>query len=616
MEKDTHVANQSPEQSVAKDASHLSGSLPNPKRSEGADQQEVEWQYDAPEGLEIIEEWLVCGSDGLEGSAGPGLAVTGGGTKELADTYYDTGDWRLYRAGYGLRVRREASGKGSEATMKALASAGGAGGNLRRRREISEPLESKGADALGKASGPVGERLKALVGNRELHPIFEIRTRRRVFELREERAGDDSTGKIVQDASGDIRRAEDYLRTGEVALDSSEIPIGGGDETVRLTRVEVEADASAAVSPNLEKFVEAMEEALALRPARISKYEAGLFATGQSPGTNLDLGPDAIDGTLSVGEVAFAVLRRQFAIMRAHEPGVRLGEDPEELHDMRVATRRMRAAIKLFQDALPERARWFRGELKFFAGVMGDVRDLDVQIEQLEGWASQTEDPEPILRIIEAVEKQRAKARVHLLETLDSARYEHFESSFADMLRRGPTVETSPGKEPEDSPVADEPISDAAPGLLSRPYRRWSKAANRIDDSSHPEEYHELRKKGKQLRYALEFLSGVYGKEATDEFVKPLKALQDVLGKHQDLMVAGDLLEEFATGSQGLSSRTVFVMGGLAERHRREAAELRASLPALAAYRTLTKGKKWKEFEKVMEKQRSAKTAGKGSQKE
>lgn len=606
MEKDTHVGNESAEHNEAKGASHSSGPLRNPKRPEGADQQEVEWQYDAPEGLESIEEWLVSGSDDPEGPAGSGLAVVGGGTKELADTYYDTGDWRLYRAGYGLRVRRGASGKGSEATMKSLISAGDEG-SLRRRREISETLQGEGADALGRASGPVGERLKALVGNRELRPIFEIRTRRRVFELREERAGDDSVGKIVQDASGDIRRAGDGLRTGEVALDSSKIPLGDGDEAAYLTRVEVEADTSAAVSPSLEKFAEAMEEALALRPSKISKYEAGLFATGQSPETSLDLGPDAIDGSLSVGEVAFAVLRRQFAVMRTHEPGVRLGEDPEELHDMRVATRRMRAAIKLFQDALPERARWFRGELKFFAGVMGDVRDLDVQIEQLEGWTSQTEDPGAILRIVEAIEKQRAKARVHLLEALDSARYEHFESSFADMLRRAPTVEPSPGKEPEDNPAAGEPVLDAAPGLLSRPYRRWSKAANRIDDSSLPEEYHELRKKGKQLRYALEFLSDVYGKEATDEFVKPLKALQDVLGKHQDSIVAGDLLEEFAIGGPKLSPRTVFVMGGLAEHHRREAAELRASLPALAAYRTLTKGKKWKDFEKVMKKQRSGK---------
>jgi hypothetical protein len=92
-----------------------------------------------------------------------------------------------------------------------------------------------------------------------------------------------------------------------------------------------------------------------------------------------------------------------------------------------------------------------------------------------------------------------------------------------------------------------------------------------------------------------------------------LKALQDVLGKHQDLIVAGDLLEGFATGNQEFSSRTVFMIGGVAERYRGEAAELRASLPNLPAYRALTKDKKWKDFEKAIKKQRSGKAASKGS---
>ena len=209
---------------------------------------------------------------------------------------------------------------------------------------------------------------------------------------------------------------------------------------------------------------------------------------------------------------------------------------------------------------------------------------------------------EPPLEIVGTLEKRREEARVRLLEALDSTRYERFETSFADMLRRGPTTE-----------AGSEPVLDAAPDLLSGPYGKWRKAAKRIDGSSSPEEYHELRKKGKDLRYALEFLSDVYGKQTTNELVKPLKALQDVLGEHQDLIVAGDLLEEFATGDQRLPQRTAFVMGALAERHRQEAANRRASVPSLKAYRTLIKGKKWEGFEKVMKKERSkAKAASKG----
>src|SRR6202012_5072817 len=87
--------------------------------------------------------------------------------------------------------------------------------------------------------------------------------------------------------------------------------------------------------------------------------------------------------TSTRGDVAFAALRRQLAVLRAKEPGTRLGEDPEELHDMRVATRRLRAALSLFEAVLPVRARVFRADLGWLARLRGAVRDLDVQLENL-----------------------------------------------------------------------------------------------------------------------------------------------------------------------------------------------------------------------------------------
>jgi CHAD domain-containing protein len=190
----------------------------------------------------------------------------------------------------------------------------------------------------------------------------------------------------------------------------------------------------------------------------------------------------------------------------------------------------MQAATKLFQDALPERARWFRDELRFFAGVMGDVRDLDVQIKQLEEWAAQTEEeesPEALSKVVAALEERSSGVRERLPEALNSARYERFESSFFDMLRRGPAGEAIPGREPV---AADAPILATAPDLLSRLYRKWRKAAKCINGSSHSEEYPDLSEKGKRLRYALEFPLDVYGKKPTEEIVQPLKKLQDDLG--------------------------------------------------------------------------------------
>jgi len=151
-----------------------------------------------------------------------------------------------------------------------------------------------------------------------------------------------SSGEIVEDGSGNIRQQnseQHAIVLAEIALDESEIFANGGAST-HLSRVEVEVGSDAHIHDGVGDFVEVLRETLKLRPTLISKFRTGLSVAGLSPEVAPDLGPTTIDATLSSGEVAFAILRRYFGQMLAHEPGVRLGEDPEELHDMRVATRR------------------------------------------------------------------------------------------------------------------------------------------------------------------------------------------------------------------------------------------------------------------------------------
>jgi triphosphatase len=604
------------------------GAKAGPKASAGTDSKEVEWHFDADD-LRRVEGWL---GEGLPGS---GLVVSPSSSENLVDGYYDTEDWRLYRAGYALRIRQKGGG-GAEVTMKSPTPSEG---GLRCRREISEPLKDAMIGTLRTTRGPVGERLRLLVGKQEIGQLFEIRNNRKTFALNlaDEKGGvtagsadGAAEGVIVQDASGDVREASGGAgkdtRIGEVVLDSTEIPLGESEtDLAGLTRVEVEVVAGAASVPRVQQFVSQMQGSLGLRQARISKYEAGLFATGLSPEGWADLGPTRVESSLSLGEMAFAVLRRQFAAMRAHEPGTRLGEDPEELHDMRVATRRMRAAIKIFQDALPERSRWLREELRHFAGVLGEVRDLDVQIEEVKGLSSgDGEDGETLAAVVASFEKRRAEARGRMLEALDSERYARFESSFAEMLRRGPyvagTPEAASTNGPSGASAAGVPALEAAPRILGRLYSKWRKAARSLEQSSHAEEFHDLRKKGKRLRYALEFFSGVYGEKNTAALVGPLKAVQDSLGRHQDAMVAAELVREIAIGTPRLPKRTVFAMGVLTQRYLAEAAGLRVSSIAAEEYRLLVGGKAWKAFEKLMGKERRAagklrKGAGKGKKK-
>jgi CHAD domain-containing protein len=542
------------------------------KKPSATDHQEIEWQFDADE-LESVEGWL-----DQHNSGSSGLVVVSESTLEITDTYYDTDDWRFYRAGYALRVRNT-DGE-VEATMKSLTPAEG---SLRRRREISEPLSDDKPSTLKEAGGAVGGRIRPLVGGRELRPLFTIETRRQGFAL-------------VLESSADGN--QDTVRIGEISLDTSEIP--RGEEKASLTRVEVEAGIGMAPTPDLPGFVDEMQSALDLAPASTSKYETGLYASGLNPEGNSDLGPTHIDPSMSVGEVAFAVLRRQFEEMLNHEPGTRLGEDPEELHDMRVPTRRMRAAMKVFERALPERAGWLREELRWVAHALGDVRDLDVQIERFQAWKGEADEEVSgfLDRILTVTHKRREEARKNMLETLDSVRYERLLTSFAEMLRLGPAAEL----ELAQTNGKGEAVTAAAPPLVSDRYRKWSKAAKRLDENSSPEAFHDVRKKGKRLRYTLEFVSEVYGKPV-QKLVKPLKVLQDDLGDHQDAVVTAAYLRELGTTT--VESRVprgvAFTMGVYAERCASEAKDLRSIVPDSKPYRALMKGKKWKKFRKVLE---------------
>jgi CHAD domain-containing protein len=117
------------------------------------------------------------------------------------------------------------------------------------------------------------------------------------------------------------------------------------------------------------------------------------------------------------------------------------------------------------------------------------------------------------------------------------------------------------------------------------------------------EAFHDVRKKGKRLRYTLEFVSDVYGRPV-QKLVKPLKALQDDLGDHQDAVVAAAYLRELGTTTAGqarVPRGVAFTMGVYAERCTREAKDLRSVVPGSKPFRTLAKGKKWKKFEKVLE---------------
>jgi CHAD domain-containing protein len=530
------------------------------------DRPEVEWQLEAVD-LRPVERWL--------SSRGPDEvpSLTPLPTVSLVDTYLDTSDWRLHRAGYSLRVREQnGDGGEAEATLKSL---GGNRDGPRVRREITESIPKADPAALERRRGPVSERIRSLAARGHLHPLLEVRTTRRRLAV------------MVEDS-----------KVGELTLDRTTIPVEGEDVPVVLQRVEIES-AGAETDERLDALAGSLRDTFGLVPAVRSKFESGLLARGLAPPEPPDLGPTRVTPALTTGELAFASLRVQLAEVLAHEPGARLGEDPEEVHDMRVATRRMRAGIALFQSALPARARWLRKELGWIARSLGAVRDLDVQIEQLTEWTDAAEGTdrkalEPLVRILD---KRRRQARRKLIRDLDSRRYARLVQRGTELLRNGPLSRST---------AARMPIVSVAQSLLSKPYKRVRKEGDAIQASSEPAAFHSLRIRCKRLRYALEFLSPLAPKESR-AFVKRLVDVQDVLGEHQDAQVAMAHIRELVSDDgPSLEPRTVFALGRVVERYDHRAAELRDRFPRV--YREL-RGREWKDIQHALERRRLERAA-------
>ena len=477
---------------------------------------EVEWQFDAPD-LEAVDAWLRAQP------AYAALTIVPSGDGVQHDTYYDSADWRVFLAGYSFRIRER--GVGAQATLKALGGVDGAGPVS--RVEINEPITDTTPPS---GDGPVASRVRLLLCGAELGPLFTVRTHRRTWDVR----------------SGERAVAE-------IALDDTTVE--AGTTSAQLRRVEVEETDDGGLN-EVEALVEALRTANGLVAVPGAKFAAGLAAAGLSPAP-LDLGPHEPSRDDTSAARALIVLRRRFSEFLAHESGAALGEDPEQLHEMRVATRRLRAAFRVFRDVLsPALVR--RGEaLREIGEALGNVRDLDVQIERFEGMrlGSSWDDANAITPLVSMLRDQREPARTVLLDLLVSERYRWFVAEMRTMLA---------GEALENTESAD----DFARAHVRDDARRFIRAATALQSTSPHAEYHELRKRGKRLRYLLEFFSDSCGTTGT-RALRLLRASQDRLGELQDLEVTDDRLRELVRAHGSVFPvETLVLIGRLMEQHR------------------------------------------------
>jgi len=250
----------------------------------------------------------------------------------------------------------------------------------------------------------------------------------------------------------------------------------------------------------------------------------------------------------SMAEAARKTFYLHFQRMLYHEPGTRLGEDIEELHDMRVATRRMRAAYQVFGDYLDKKqmAPFLKG-LRRTGRALGAVRDLDVFWEKTQHYLDtmppdQPHDLEPLRTVWEA---EREAARERMVAYLDSKRYALFTDEFGEFLQ-SPGAGALPVLSRDDEPIPHRLRHVVPVAVYQRLAAVWAYDEWVTKPDVPMERLHQLRIVAKGLRYTLEYFQEVLGPEA-ETVIDEVKALQDHLGDLQDAVVASNLLRDFLT---------------------------------------------------------------------
>ncbi|OQA46179.1 MAG: CHAD domain protein [Chloroflexi bacterium ADurb.Bin325] len=446
-----------------------------------------------------------------------GFTLVPAGTANVTDHYVDTADARLLHAGYACRLRAEGA-----QVLVSLKSLGGAEGAVHYRDEQEVWLPALTLDIHAWPAGPARDLALRLAGGAALQALLDLEQRR-------------ARADLVEPLPGRARRVAQF------SLDA--VRAAGGRRPTSYYELEIEL-IDDGTEADLARIAAELAETYRLTPETRSKFERGLAlrrpAAAAQPLAVAAAEPLLPDEPMS--EAGRKLLRLHFGRMLANEAGTRVGEDIEALHDMRVATRRMRAAYGVFAEYY-DRATLdpFNKGLRRTGRSLGAVRDLDVLLEKAEAYRAAlppeaTADIDPLL---EEWRARREKARGRMLAYLDGQSYRTFVADFRTFLA---TPDAGALAYAAEQPVPYQ-VRHVVPRLIFTRYEAV-RAYEPVIAAAPLPTYHLLRIDCKRLRYALEFFRDVLGPEAAG-LIKQVTALQDLLGALQDAHVAEGLIAEF-----------------------------------------------------------------------
>jgi triphosphatase len=451
-------------------------------------------------------------------------------------TYFDTPDLAVSLAGFTLRVRQ--AGDGFTQTVK---SAGATGGRMAQRSEKEWPVRRARPDFRRLAGTPLAGLRARVV------PLFVTDIRRTSYLIP---LGD---GAMV-----------------EVAIDDGAIRAGDRIQPVRELEIELKSGPVAA----LYAFATAFHAALPLEIATESKAARGYRLVSGGRAENQKAGKLALAPGMSLAQGIQAVVGHGLAHLTANLAAI---DDIEGLHQARVAIRRLRSALVLFDAHLaPHVTGRFEAALKRFGRVLGEARDWDVFLwEAIPDAERDGVDRTWLDMLGDRAGPSRAHARIAATTLTASGEFTAFILALAGWIENigeaGRLRETS--------------LSDAAPALLDRLRHRATKRGRHIA-SLDGEELHDLRKTLKKLRYGSDYLASLYEKKAVKKYRKGCDALQEALGAINDAATFERLLARLGEGDD---LHLTPAIGLFAEWSARRCDAALAQLPAV-----------WEAFEAVV----------------
>jgi CHAD domain-containing protein len=453
------------------------------------------------------------------------LGARDGRRLEADRGYYDTFDGLLHQA--GLVLVHE------DGVLELVERDSGRSRARTARARPEGPLFARELDP-----GPLRELLGEIIEVRAVLPLALIHSRERRFDVLDEQGKTVLRLALADAALAGSGRLRPRLRL---------LPVRGYDKALARVRqaLETELDFIAADQPLLDEAV------------RLS----GAVPGGISSKIELALRPEQ-----RADSAAAAVLRRLLEVMRANLPGTVEDVDSEFLHDFRVSVRRSRSVQRELKRVFPpEPLERFRAQFRWLQQVTGEARDLDVYVLDFDDFrelvpAEMRADLEPLLSVLRA---RRGRAHRSMEKALRAPRTVSLLEDWAAFL------DGLEGLDVSERPDAAGPIGALAGRRIRRVYERMRTMGEAIDEHSPAEAYHDLRKQGKELRYLLElFGAPLYPAEVVRPMIKSLKALQDVLGRHQDREV--QMATVHALGSEVARRRggaeALMAMGALVQR--------------------------------------------------